>query len=317
KESLEDKKKKPKKADTSSPSSNNLEIKANVPLTELSGLTAKVYKRKLEEAFEEAGLTTIERKIVYSVCVAASTLDGAFEEIETVREFMNEKFSYGVRDEWDSGILHVSHVLGSCVDKCVHSLIEAYARSHKFVEGFVGINQDEGVMNVDGMALAELILSTRASHAFLLSPALKLCATVQTCLELLEQDGNREQQSQDDHAQRLFLQQLRLQRSLGLHPLESTDSGVMLPLWCSSTSTTSSSVLQPADVVRDTVQREMVLANPVDVVDVINRLLARQRQLQHLLRLTGVAIEEALPWVQTTANAPVLNGPTNDAHIWH
>ena len=58
------------------------------------------------------------------------------------------------------------------------------------------------------------------------------------------------------------------------------------------------------------------MANRADIIDLIHRLLARQRRLQHLLRLLGVAIEETLPWLNTVPTAHVLNAPTLEAQIW-
>ena len=69
-------------------------------------------------------------------------------------------------------------------------------------------------------------------------------------------------------------------------------------------------------MVRDTVTRDLQVASSADVVDALQRLLARARALLHHQRLLHDALEEMLPWLLTPPNAEVLNGPTLDARIW-
>ncbi|CAE7632972.1 unnamed protein product [Symbiodinium sp. CCMP2592] len=86
--------------------------------------------------------------------------------------------------------------------------------------------------------------------------------------------------------------------------------------WCSTSTSTSTTTLSPEDVVRDAVNRELVYGSVADIVDVLHRLQARQRRLNHLGRLIGVAIEEALTWMPVPANSMVFNSPTMEMHIW-
>lgn len=80
--------------------------------------------------------------------------------------------------------------------------------------------------------------------------------------------------------------------------------------------TTTTSSLTPEDVVRDAVNRQMMLGGTADVVDILHRLLARQRRLQRFHHLLGVAIEEVLPWLHAPNHAQALNSPSMEAQIW-
>ncbi|CAE7274011.1 unnamed protein product [Symbiodinium sp. CCMP2592] len=69
-------------------------------------------------------------------------------------------------------------------------------------------------------------------------------------------------------------------------------------------------------VIRDAVNRELVHATSADVVELLHRLIARQRRLQHLARLTGIAIEETLTWIQVPAGALAFNAPSMEQTLW-
>ena len=78
-----------------------------------------------------------------------------------------------------------------------------------------------------------------------------------------------------------------------------------------SASTTTTSMRMepnsPEDTVRDAVNAQLVQGNVVDTVDVIRRLLDRQRQLRHRDRLLGVALEEILAWLRVPLSAMPFN----------
>ncbi|CAE7470277.1 unnamed protein product [Symbiodinium sp. CCMP2592] len=82
-----------------------------------------------------------------------------------------------------------------------------------------------------------------------------------------------------------------------------------------STSTTSS-LPWPSDIVRDEVSRQAIHGGQADIIDLIRRLLDRQRRLRHVDRLLSDAIEEALQWVHLPLVAVPLNSGTMEGHIW-
>ena len=89
----------------------------------------------------------------------------------------------------------------------------------------------------------------------------------------------------------------------------------------SSTTTTSSSstgalASTPANNVRDAVHGQMSQGNLVDVVDVMRRLMDRQRHLRHCDRLLAVAIEETLQWLRLPLNARPFNSRSMEQEIW-
>ncbi|CAE7035235.1 unnamed protein product, partial [Symbiodinium sp. CCMP2592] len=74
-----------------------------------------------------------------------------------------------------------------------------------------------------------------------------------------------------------------------------------------STSTSSTMATLPSDVVRDTVNNEMLHSTVADAVQVVRRLLAHHRHLQHCSRLTVDAVEEALLWIPVHTTAVSMN----------
>ena len=83
-----------------------------------------------------------------------------------------------------------------------------------------------------------------------------------------------------------------------------------------STPTSTTSVVWPADVVRDAVNHELVHSGDTDVVEVLHRLLDRQRHLHHCQRLLHEAIEEALRWVRLPRHGEALNANIHERNIW-
>ena len=84
----------------------------------------------------------------------------------------------------------------------------------------------------------------------------------------------------------------------------------------SSTTTTTSELTWPSEVVRDTVNVNLVHGGLVDVVELIHRLQARQRHLRHCDRLLMDAIEEALSWIQVPLTTTPMNVGTFERNIW-
>ena len=76
------------------------------------------------------------------------------------------------------------------------------------------------------------------------------------------------------------------------------------------TSTTTTSTLSTLESIRDSVNRELALANPSDVLDVAHRLLANTRDLVRRQRLFVEALEEVLRWLPRPDNLQVLNART-------
>ena len=92
--------------------------------------------------------------------------------------------------------------------------------------------------------------------------------------------------------------------------------GVTLSSSSSTTTTSTQVVVWPAEVVRDTVNHQLVHAGDTDVLELLHRLLDRQRHLQHCQRLLLVAIEETLRWIQVPPNGEALNANIHENHIW-
>ncbi|CAE7825796.1 KTR2 [Symbiodinium sp. CCMP2592] len=81
--------------------------------------------------------------------------------------------------------------------------------------------------------------------------------------------------------------------------------------WTSTTtSTSSSSVTWPSDHVRDTVNNELCQSNLADVIELIRRLLAHQRRLEHMQRLLRVQ------WTVNAAMTTPVNAATHEQQIW-
>ena len=81
-------------------------------------------------------------------------------------------------------------------------------------------------------------------------------------------------------------------------------------------STTTTSTISSADLIRDEVNRALVHGNLADVQDLIQRLVDRQRRLRYLDELLGEAIEEALGWIQPGQHAMPLNAASFETQIW-
>ncbi|CAE7312415.1 pol [Symbiodinium sp. KB8] len=112
---------------------------------------------------------------------------------------------------------------------------------------------------------------------------------------------------------------------LGNDPLLSTSTGEeSADLWsdnsemphlfrdgpsCTSTSTTSTTTRPTTlDAIRDAVIRNLALANPADVIDVLHRLLADMRDLVRRQRLFIEALEEVVRRLPRPPNPQVFNG---------
>ena len=80
-------------------------------------------------------------------------------------------------------------------------------------------------------------------------------------------------------------------------------------LGLTSTTTTSTEPVTTLDSIRDTVNQQMILANPEDVIDVAHRLLASSRDLVRRQRLFIAALEEVLLWLPNPGGQ-VFNGRT-------
>ena len=89
--------------------------------------------------------------------------------------------------------------------------------------------------------------------------------------------------------------------------------------WPLTTTTTSSQTLEmtwPSDVVRDSVNTQLVHGDLVDVVELIAGLLDRQRHLRHMDNLIRDAIEEALLWIPMPLSSTPMNANTFQRNIW-
>ena len=83
-----------------------------------------------------------------------------------------------------------------------------------------------------------------------------------------------------------------------------------------STTSTTSTTHTPETNVRDMVNAQMVQGNMVDTVEVLHRLLDRQRHLRHCDRLIGTALEELLFWLRVPLSARPFNARTMESQIW-
>ena len=88
--------------------------------------------------------------------------------------------------------------------------------------------------------------------------------------------------------------------------------------WPSTTSSTSSSpsLSWPDEVVRDSVNHELVASGQADAVELVHHLLDRQRQLRHCDRLIQDAIEEAMRWFQLPRHAAAFNVGVHARNLW-
>ncbi|CAE7258475.1 unnamed protein product [Symbiodinium microadriaticum] len=84
----------------------------------------------------------------------------------------------------------------------------------------------------------------------------------------------------------------------------------------STTSTSSSEMLWPGEVVRDTVNLQAILAGGVDRVQILQRLLERQRYLLHEQRLLNEALEELAFWLPHASAAIPFNAAGMEWTIW-
>ena len=106
-------------------------------------------------------------------------------------------------------------------------------------------------------------------------------------------------------------------------PLSEDDLYNFTQLWwvTSTTSTTSTSsssaTVTPADVVRDTVNRMAVLASHGDRVQLLQRLLMRQRYLHHELRLLTEAMDELSWWGGPPVTSVSFNAAAMERRVWH
>eukprot|EP00439_Symbiodinium_sp_Y106_P020072 s8068_g2.t1 len=95
----------------------------------------------------------------------------------------------------------------------------------------------------------------------------------------------------------------------------------LCPLLLSSTSTTTSSsglgLTWPSDIVRDTVNNQLIFGGQADVQELLFRLVARQRHLTHMQRLLMAAMEEALPWLHRSLSAEAFNAANTDEAVWN
>ncbi|CAE7268350.1 unnamed protein product [Symbiodinium sp. CCMP2592] len=80
--------------------------------------------------------------------------------------------------------------------------------------------------------------------------------------------------------------------------------------------TTTTSRLSTEDAVRDEVNHQLVISAEADVPELLRRLLVHQRRLLHLLRLTQVALDEALRWIQVPREALPLNANVHERRVW-
>ena len=87
-------------------------------------------------------------------------------------------------------------------------------------------------------------------------------------------------------------------------------------LGSSTTSTSTTSTRSQADVVRDVVNQALQYGGTVNIVEVIRRLLDRQRHHRHLDRLLGEALEECLAWIDHPQQALPMNAAEFERVIW-
>ena len=82
-----------------------------------------------------------------------------------------------------------------------------------------------------------------------------------------------------------------------------------------SSSSSTTTLASPVDVVRDSVNRLLIQGGRADTIDLIRRLLDRRRRLQHCDRLIGEALEEALSWLPIPLHAVPLNAATFEEEL--
>eukprot|EP00439_Symbiodinium_sp_Y106_P033480 s2153_g4.t1 len=88
------------------------------------------------------------------------------------------------------------------------------------------------------------------------------------------------------------------------------------PTTTTSTSSLLTSAVWPSDIVRDSVNVNLIHGGTADVVQLVHTLLARQRHLRHVDRLITDAISEALTWVPVSLNSEAMNAGTYVDQIW-
>ena len=88
------------------------------------------------------------------------------------------------------------------------------------------------------------------------------------------------------------------------------------PTTTTSTSSSLTSVVWPSDMVRDSVNVNLIHGGTADVIQLVHTLLARQRHLRHVDRLIADAISEALTWVPVGLNSEAMNAGTYVDQIW-
>ena len=83
-----------------------------------------------------------------------------------------------------------------------------------------------------------------------------------------------------------------------------------------TSTSTSTSMVNQDDQVRDAVNRCALHCGRADLNDLLRRLQDRQRRLLHLQRLTQVALEELCTWFASPAHALPLNAGEAEEEIW-
>ncbi|CAE7039107.1 SSB, partial [Symbiodinium sp. CCMP2592] len=94
------------------------------------------------------------------------------------------------------------------------------------------------------------------------------------------------------------------------------DLQTLMTLASSTTTTSTSSSVSPENNVRDAVAAQLVQGNMVDSIDVMRRIMDRQRHLRHCDRLLAVALEEALQWIRLPIHAVPYNARSMELEIW-
>ncbi|CAE7253664.1 unnamed protein product [Symbiodinium sp. CCMP2592] len=82
------------------------------------------------------------------------------------------------------------------------------------------------------------------------------------------------------------------------------------------TSTSTSTQVMPADIVRNATNNALALCTRADTLELLRRLLRRCRHMQHCSRLLLDAVEEALQWVELPESALPLNAGIADRVVW-
>ena len=84
----------------------------------------------------------------------------------------------------------------------------------------------------------------------------------------------------------------------------------------STTTTSSSSAPTSMDVIRDAVSQDLWHGNDADVIDLLRRLLDRQRVLNRYQAHVTVALEECLTWLRRSRHGLALNAATMESRLW-